>query len=98
MKVKPTTGKLIVQVVMPKDISAGGIHLPVDRDGDPKENHQIGVVIAVGPNPVDDKGIEIKAPAEVKQKILFKDYYMLTQPGKDQYFVDFKDVLAIIED
>ena len=105
MKVTPTTGKLIVQVEIPEDISEGGIVLPVDREGDPKDNPQIGVVIAIGPNPVDQAGIEEEAPAKVGQKILFKDFYMLTRPEEpdlvkrvEQYFVDFPDVIAIIED
>lgn len=102
MKLKPTIGKLLVQTIIPEDISAGGIMLPTDREGDPKDNPQFGTVLAVGPDMINKHDRVVPMPCKVGDKIVFMDFWSTQEKlvglSDGRLFIDQVDILAIVED
>ena len=100
MKLKPTTGKILVEAEIPEDITKGGVVLPTDRAGDPKDNPNIGKVLAVGPNMVKQSGLEVQMPVKVGDRIIFTDFHTTKGPGMNSktFIIDQEDVAAIIEE
>ncbi|MFA6814461.1 MAG: co-chaperone GroES [Candidatus Pacebacteria bacterium] len=93
-KLKPTAGYILVKPAEKEKQTTSGIILAVDDS----EKPQYGQVLAVGANTHDD-GLEIKAPAKVGDKVLYKKW-----GGNDvnideiEYqFLKFEDILAIIK-
>ncbi len=102
MKIQPTIGKLLIQTIIPKDISAGGIVLPTDREGDPKDNPQFGTVLAIGLGMINKYGRIVPMPCKVGDKIIFMDFWSTQEKlvglTNGRLFIDQVDILAIIED
>ena len=95
MRLRPSPGRAIVKVIIPEDVSPGGIALPVDREGDPKDNPTIGTVIAFGP----PKDGTLTPDINIGDRVLFTDFITTQPPGKkDEYIVDFDDIAAVLED
>ena len=93
MKLRPTAGNTLVRAEIPEDVSEGGIALPVNRKGDPKDNPQIGKVLAVGP-PLDGTVLpEIK----IGDRVVFTDFWTTPTGKKHVYVVEQKDIVAVIE-
>ena len=102
MKIHPTIGKLLIQTVIPKDVSAGGIVLPTDREGDPKDNPQFGTVLAVGPGMINKHDQKVPMPCKVGDKIIFMDFWSTEEKlvglTGGRLFIDQIDILAIVKD
>ena len=91
MKLRPTKDRVFVKVTVPEDISDGGIALPVDREGDPKDNPDRGVIVDMGD--MDEMVPDIK----VGDTVVFKDHYTTNTGMKDVLIIDMKDILAVLE-
>ncbi len=96
MKLKPSPGRCLIRAEIPEDVSKGGIALPTDREGDPKDNPTIGTVIDIG-EALDGTVTPI---VKIGDRVLFTDFITTRPPGKDEdiYIVDFDDIAAVIED
>ncbi len=96
MKLRPSPGRCLVRAEIPEDISDGGIVLPVDREGDPKDNPNIGVVVDIGPSKATGR---LTPDVRIGDRVLFVDFITTRPPGKDEhvYIVDFEDIAAVIE-
>lgn len=93
MKLRPTAGKALIKAEIPPDVSEGGIALPVDREGDPKDNPNIGIVLAVGP-PLDGT---VLPDIKKGDRVLFTDFWTTKTGQKDVYVVEQKDIVAVLE-
>lgn len=95
VKLRPSPGRALVRVKIPEDVSPGGIALPVDREGDPKDNPTIGIVIDFGP----PKDGTLTPDFGIGDRVLFTDFITTRPPGKDEdvYIVDFDDIAAVFE-
>lgn len=98
MKLRPTTGKVLVKAFIPEDVSPGGILLPQDRAGDPKDDPRIGTVLAVGPPMVIDCGRVVPMPVKKGDKIIFTDFHTSPTGIENGLMVCQEDIAAIIED
>ena len=97
MKLTPTPGRVLIKAEIPEDISEGGIILPEDRDGDPKDNPQFGIVMAVGPPTIKKNGKKIPMPVKKGERVIFKDFYHTVTGIVNAFFVDQNDIIAVIE-
>lgn len=95
MKLRPTPGRCLIKAEIAEDISEGGIALPIDREGDPKGDPNIGTVVAIGP-PLDGTAIP---DVKIGDRVLFTDFITTRPPGKDEdvYIVDYDDIAGVIE-
>ena len=89
MRLRPTKNKALIRVEIPDDVSDGGIALPVDRKDDPKDNPNIGIVLALGET---DRTPECK----VGDRVLFTDFYESATGEKGVYVVDQSDIAAVM--
>ena len=93
-KLKPTAGYILVKPAEKEKQTASGIILAVDDS----EKPQYGEVLAVGASTFDD-GQEIKAPAKVADKVVYKKWggNDVTIDDIEYQFLKFEDILAIIK-
>ena len=98
MKLTPTPGKILVKAIIPEDVSPGGILLPMDREGDPKDDPRIGIVLAVGSPTVLKTGQVIPMPVKEGDKIIFTDFHTSPTGIQNGIVIDQEDIAAVIED
>ncbi len=102
MKIKPVPGKVLIQAIIPPDVSTGGILLPTDREGDPKDHPQYGTVLLVGEGMQNKWGHTVPMPCKPGQKIIFCDSWSTESKEMNitdgRMFVDQEDILAVYED
>ena len=91
MTLRPARNKILVRAIIPNDVSDGGIALPVDRKGDPKDNPDRGEVLYIGE--CDGVMLDYK----VGDIVLFTDFWTSSTGIKANYIVDMKDVAAVLE-
>lgn len=93
MKIKPLGAQVLVEPLELGDKTDSGLYLPESA----KEKPQKGKVISVGTGHVEDKKYEMDVQAG--DTILFGKYSPteIKIDGKEFYFVEMKDILAIIE-
>jgi chaperonin GroES len=70
MKLKPLGDRVLVKSAEEKEVKKGGIIIPDTA----KEKPQEGVVIAVGPGKLDDKGQRIAMHVKAGDKVLYGKY------------------------
>ena len=91
---KPLHDKVVVKKLQAEDKTSGGIVLPDSA----KEKPQEGVVIAVGPGLVDDKGQ--RKPIDVKEgnHVLYAKYSgsEIKIDGEEFLIISDKDILAVV--
>ena len=96
MKFQPLSNHVFIEAIKEDKATKSGIVLP---DTAEKEKPVLGLVVAVGPGKVSEKGDVLPMSVKVGDKVLFKKY------GPDELEVDGKkylvgeeaDILAIIE-
>ena len=96
MKFQPLSNHVFIEAIKEDKATKSGIVLP---DTAEKEKPVLGLVVAVGPGKVSEKGDVLPMSVKVGDKVLFKKY------GPDEIEVDGKkylvgeesDILAIIE-
>ncbi len=96
MKLTPSPGRCLIRAEIPEDVSPGGIALPVDREGDPKDNPNIGIVVSIGASKEPGR---LTPGVKVGDRVLFVDFITTRPPGKDEniYIVDYDDIAAVLE-
>ena len=96
-KLKPTTGYILIEPVDVQRKTTSGIYLPDSHDEKPQQ----GKVLAVGPAELTDSGAKKAAPCKVNDLVIYKKWggneVKLDISGQEYLFVEFKDILAIVE-
>jgi chaperonin GroES len=70
MKLKPLGDRVLVKSTEEKEVKKGGIIIPDTA----KEKPQEGVIIAVGPGKLDDKGQRVAMNVKAGDKVLYGKY------------------------
>ena len=93
---RPLNDRIIIELVEKEERTASGIFLP---DTAAKEKPQTGVVIAVGPGKLNDKGERVAVDVKVGDEVVFAKYSgsEFTHEGKKYLILAEHDVLAVIE-
>src|SRR5437762_1033960 len=93
--IKPLFDNVLVKPVDADAKSASGIILPESA----KEKPQVGIVMAVGPGTVDDKGNLVKMVVKVGDHVMYKKWggNEVKVDGAEWMLVEQKDILAIVE-
>ena len=96
MNVKPLNDRVLVKRTESEEKSAGGIFIPDTA----KEKQQEGVVIAVGPGQLNDKGERQALQLKVGDRVLFGKYSGndVTVNAEEHVLLREDEVFAIIED
>lgn len=95
-KLKPLNDKIIIEKATAEEKTEGGIYLPSASQERPLE----GIVIAVGPGPMSEKGERQALQIKEGDKVLYSKYSgtEVKVAGKELLILSEKEVLAIIED
>lgn len=98
MKLIPLQNRVLIEAVVDEaKATKSGIVLP---DTAEKKKQSKGVVVAVGPGRMNDKGERVAISVKVGDKVLYKEPWSddskLEDAGKKFFLVDEDDVLATI--
>ncbi len=95
-KLKPLNDRIIVAKAEAEEKTEGGIYLPSASQEKPLE----GVVIAVGPGAMSEKGERQAMQLKEGDRVLYSKYSgtEIKTGGKELLILAEKDVLAIIEE
>ena len=95
MNLKPLFDNVVVEHVEQDDKTTGGIFLPDTA----KEKAQEGVIRAVGPGRVTDKGATVETHVKVGERVLYRKYSgsEVKIDGTEYLIVPEKDILAIVD-
>jgi len=98
MNLKPLSNHLFIEPVEEEKTTKSGIVLPETAE---KKKQSEGVVVAVGPGKMTEKGERIPMSIKAGDRVLFKepwsDENKLEKDGKKMFLVEEEDILAIIE-
>jgi len=96
LKIKPTSGYVLVEPMEMEKQTASGIVLPDSHD----EKSQQGKVVALGKTLKDKDGQTREPEFKVGDLVVYKkwggDEIKLDSLGKEYIFVKFEDILAIL--
>lgn len=94
-KLQPAAGYILVEPAKQEKKTSSGLYLPDSHD----EKPQHGTVLAVGDKLINDRGVEVSAPAKVKDTVIYKKWGGNEfQVGDTEYqFLRFDDILAIVK-
>jgi chaperonin GroES len=95
VNIKPLEDRIVVQALEAETTTASGIVIPDTA----KEKPQEGVVLAVGPGRVDDKGNRVPIDVKEGDVVLYSKYggTEVKYSGQEYLVLSARDVLAIIE-
>ncbi len=95
MKLKPLNDRVLVKRLESEEVTAGGIIIPDSA----KEKPQRGMVVAVGPGKLDDKGALVKMAVKAGDMVLFTKYAgtEIKVDGEEHLVLREEDILAIVE-
>ena len=95
-KLKPLGNKLVVKKLEAKDQTEGGIYLPSGSQEKPLE----GLVIAVGPGSMNDKGERQSMDIKEGDLVIYSKYSgtEVKFSGEDLLVIAEADVLAVVEE
>jgi chaperonin GroES len=95
VNIKPLEDRIVVQALEAETTTASGIVIPDTA----KEKPQEGVVLAVGPGRIDDKGNRIPIDVSEGDVVLYSKYggTEVKYAGEEYLVLSARDVLAIIE-
>lgn len=96
MKLKPLADHVIIEPMAQEEKTKFGIVLPETVN---KEKSQEGVVVAVGPGKLNEKGERMPMSVKKGDKVLFTKYgpQEIKVGGKDYLIVKEDDIIAIID-
>jgi chaperonin GroES len=97
VKIKPLADRVVVKRLDEEEAkSPGGIIIPDTA----KEKPQKGIVVAVGPGRLDEKGNRIPMEVKVGDKVIFAKYAgSEVKIGGEEYLIMREDdILAVIEE
>ena len=91
---KPLNDKVLIEKAEAQVQTEGGIYLP----GSSQEKPQEGLIVAVGPGALNEKGERQALQLKIGDKVLYSKYSgtEIKLDGKEYLIVAEKDVLAII--
>lgn len=95
MNLKPLFDNVVVEHVEQQDKTTGGIFLPDTA----KEKPQEGVIRAVGPGRITDKGNVVEMNVKVGDRVLYRKYSgsEVKIDGTEYLIIPEKDILAIVD-
>jgi chaperonin GroES len=95
VNLKPLFDNVVVEHVEQQDKSSGGVFLPDTA----KEKPQEGVIRAVGPGRVTDKGSVIDMHVKAGDRVLYRKYSgsEVKIDGTEYLIIPEKDILAIVD-
>jgi chaperonin GroES len=95
VNLKPLFDNVVVEHVEQKDKSSGGVFLPDTA----KEKPQEGIIRAVGPGRVTDKGNVVEMHVKVDDRVLYRKYSgsEVKIDGTEYLIIPEKDILAIVD-
>ncbi len=93
--IQPLFDYVLIKPLEGEEKTAAGIYLPDSV----KEKPQIGLVMAIGPGAIDDKGKVIKMQVKKSQKVVYKKWggNEVKIKGQELLLVEQKDILAIVK-
>jgi chaperonin GroES len=97
VKIKPLADRVVVKRLEEEEAkSPGGIIIPDTA----KEKPQKGIVVAVGPGRLDEKGNRIPMEVKVGDKVIFAKYAgSEVKIGGEEYLIMREDdILAVVEE
>lgn len=97
VKIKPLADRVVVKRLDEEEAkSPGGIIIPDTA----KEKPQKGIVVAVGPGKLDEKGNRIPMEVKVGDKVIFAKYAgSEVKIGGEEYLIMREDdILAVVEE
>lgn len=94
-KLKPLNDKIVIEKAEAEEKTEGGIYLPSGSQEKPLE----GIVVAIGPGQLSDKGERQQMQVKEGDKVLYSKYSgtEIKINNKDLLIISEKDILAIIE-
>jgi chaperonin GroES len=95
VNLKPLFDNVVVEHVEQDDKTSGGIFLPDTA----KEKPQEGVIRAVGPGRVTDKGTVVDMHVKAGDRVLYRKYSgsEVKIDGTEYLIIPEKDILAIVD-
>ena len=95
MNLKPLHDNVVIEHVEQDDKTSGGVFLPDTA----KEKPQEGVLRAVGPGRVTDKGSVVEMHVKVGDRVLYRKYSgsEVKIDGTEYLIIPEKDILAIVD-
>lgn len=95
VSIKPLEDRIVIQQVEAEEKTASGIVLP----GSAQEKPQEGVVIAVGPGRIDDKGNRVPLDIAAGDTVIYSRYGGTEiKYGEEEYIIlSARDILAKVE-
>lgn len=93
LKLKPTTGYLLLEPFEAETKTEAGIYLPESHE----EKPQKGRVLAVGPDEITEQGTKRPSPAKVGDVVIYKKWggNDVKVDGVEYLFAKFEDILAV---
>ncbi|HLX26330.1 MAG TPA: co-chaperone GroES, partial [Candidatus Cybelea sp.] len=95
VNLKPLFDNVVVEHVEQQDKSSGGVFLPDTA----KEKPQEGMIRAVGPGRITDKGNVVEMHVKVGDRVLYRKYSgsEVKIDGTEYLIIPEKDILAIVD-
>lgn len=95
VNIKPLSDRVVLEVLNENEQTAGGIYIPDTA----REKPQQGLILAVGPGRINDKGTHEPMQVKVGEKVLFAKYSGTDVKigGKEVKILSEKDILGIVE-
>jgi chaperonin GroES len=95
VNLKPLFDNVVVEHVEQEDKSSGGVFLPDTA----KEKPQEGVIRAVGPGRITEKGNVVEMHVKVGNRVLYRKYSgsEVKIDGTEYLIIPEKDILAIVD-
>jgi len=94
IKIKPLEDRIVVQTLEAEQTTASGLVIPDTA----KEKPQEGMVLAVGPGRIDDKGQRVPLDISVGDKVIYSKYggTEVKYSGEEYLILSARDVLAVV--
>ena len=95
MNLKPLFDNVVVEHVEQEEKTAGGIFLPDTA----KEKPQEGIIRAIGPGRVTDKGDTVNMRVKVGDRVIYRKYSgsEIKVDGTEYLIIPEKDILATVD-
>jgi chaperonin GroES len=93
--IKPLAGYVVVEPMEAQRQTDSGIYLPQTNE----EKPQMGTVVAISSSYTNEKGVEVKCPVKVGEKILHSKWggNEIKIAGKEVKIMKYEDLMAVIK-
>jgi chaperonin GroES len=95
VNLKPLFDNVVIEHVEQEEMTRGGVYLPDTA----KEKPQEGVIRAVGPGRITDKGSVVEMHVKAGDRVLYRKYSgsEVKIDGTEYLIIPEKDILAIVD-